>query len=79
MMISHFLRWLLVSAVAILALIVSTGGRSGVGCAEAAETADQPWADDWDAGFLYKVAIRGTTRVRLFEISGNEEVQIVTL
>src|SRR5947208_10381885 len=44
MMISHSLR-LLVSAVAILALIGSTGGRSGVGCAEAVETADQPRAD----------------------------------
>ncbi len=45
MMLSHLYQQLLVNAVAILALIVSTGGRSGVGCAEAAENADQPRAD----------------------------------
>src|SRR5205823_4186192 len=45
MMLFHLYRQLLVNAIVILALIVSTGGRSGVGCAEAAETADQSRAD----------------------------------
>jgi hypothetical protein len=40
---------------------------------------DQAWSDDLDAGFLYKVAIRGTNRSRLFEVTGNDEVQIVTV
>src|ERR1035437_9470527 len=32
----------------------------GVGTPLATKSTDQTWVDDWDAGFLYKVAIRGT-------------------
>lgn len=40
--------------------------------------ADQTWSDEWDAGWLYKVAIRGTDRKCLFEVTGSDEVQFVT-
>jgi hypothetical protein len=49
----------------------------GVGKPLATSSTDQPWIDNWDAGFLYKVAIQGTNRAVLFEVTGNDEVQIV--
>lgn len=40
---------------------------------------DQAWSDEWDAGWLYKVAIRGTDRTKLFEVTGSDEVQCVSV
>lgn len=52
---------------------------TGTGKPLATPAADQNWTDDLDAGFLYKVAIRGTGRVKLFEVTGEDEVQVVTV
>jgi len=38
---------------------------------------NNPWTGEWQTGWLYKVAVSGTTRSQMFEITGTEEVQIV--
>ena len=47
----------------------------GSGTPLASHPADQAWVDDLDAGFLYKVEVRGMNRSHLFEVKGNDEVQ----
>jgi hypothetical protein len=39
----------------------------------------QPWIQELDAGYLYKIAIQGTQRKFLFETTAIEEVQDVTV
>jgi hypothetical protein len=47
----------------------------GVGPPLATHPADRTWIDDLDTGPIYKVAIQGTGRKHLFEVTGNDEVQ----
>jgi hypothetical protein len=48
-----------------------------VGRPLATSSTDVTWLDDLDAGFIYKVEIQGTNRFSLFQVTGNDEVQIV--
>jgi hypothetical protein len=52
---------------------------SNTGTPLGSSPADQIWDDEWDAGWLYKVAIQGTDRKAYFEITGNDEVQDVVV
>jgi hypothetical protein len=51
----------------------------GVGMPLATSSTDNSWIDSWDAGFLYKVAVQGTNRSKLIEVTGNDKVQIVSV